>query len=73
VTSTDAGQLAGTIKSGDFLSTPDEEWLRGWSLKLLGYIRMARKVLPAMQHQGGDCIADITITVDGGATRGVYL
>jgi len=44
---------AGAIKGGDFLATPDEEWLNGWSLKLLGYIRMAREVLPHMQRQGG--------------------
>ena len=36
---------AGAIKGGDFLKTPDEEWLHGWSLKLLGYIRMAREIL----------------------------
>ncbi len=56
---------AGAIKGGDFLATPDEEWLRGWSLKLLGYIRMAREVLPHMQRQGGGRI----INVVGAAAR----
>jgi NAD(P)-dependent dehydrogenase (short-subunit alcohol dehydrogenase family) len=56
---------AGAIKGGDFLTTPDEEWLRGWSLKLLGYIRMAREVLPHMQRQGGGRI----INVVGAAAR----
>jgi 3-oxoacyl-[acyl-carrier protein] reductase len=56
---------AGAIKGGDFLTTPDEEWLRGWSLKLLGYIRMAREVLPRMQQQGGGRI----INVVGAAAR----
>ncbi len=56
---------AGAIKGGDFLTTPDEEWLRGWSLKLLGYIRMAREVLPRMQRQGGGRI----INVVGAAAR----
>jgi NAD(P)-dependent dehydrogenase (short-subunit alcohol dehydrogenase family) len=56
---------AGAIKSGDFLTTPDGEWLRGWSLKLLGYIRMAREVLPHMQRQGGGRI----INVVGAAAR----
>jgi 3-oxoacyl-[acyl-carrier protein] reductase len=56
---------AGAIKGGDFLSTPDEEWLRGWSLKLLGYIRMAREVLPHMQRSGGGRI----INVVGAAAR----
>src|SRR5712692_5180650 len=50
---------AGAIKGGDFLATPDEEWLRGWSLKLLGYIRMAREVLPHMQKQGGGRIVNV--------------
>ncbi len=50
---------AGAIKGGDFLATPDEEWLEGWSLKLLGYIRMAREVLPHMQRQGGGRIVNV--------------
>src|SRR6266498_1975443 len=56
---------AGAIKGGDFLKTPDEEWLHGWSLKLLGYIRMAREILPHMQRQGGGRI----INVVGAAAR----
>lgn len=56
---------AGAIKGGDFLTTPDEEWLRGWSLKLLGYIRMARETLPAMRRQGRGRI----INVVGAAAR----
>jgi 3-oxoacyl-[acyl-carrier protein] reductase len=56
---------AGAIKGGEFLSTPDEEWLRGWSLKLHGYIRMAREVLPHMQRQAGGRI----INVVGAAAR----
>ena len=56
---------AGAIKGGDFLTTPDEEWLRGWSLKLLGYIRMARETLPHMQRQGSGRI----INVVGAAAR----
>ena len=56
---------AGAIKGGDFLATPDEEWLNGWSLKLMGYIRMAREVLPHMQRQGGGRI----INVVGAAAR----
>ena len=50
---------AGAIKGGDFLATPDEEWLNGWSLKLLGYIRMAREILPHMQTQGGGRIVNV--------------
>jgi 3-oxoacyl-[acyl-carrier protein] reductase len=50
---------AGAIKAGDFLATPDEEWLAGWRLKLLGYIRMAREVLPHMQRQGAGRIVNV--------------
>jgi 3-oxoacyl-[acyl-carrier protein] reductase len=50
---------AGAIKGGDFLATPDHEWLDGWSLKLLGYVRMARAVLPGMQRQGGGRIVNV--------------
>src|SRR6266508_6446722 len=50
---------AGAIKGGDFLTTPDEEWMKGWSLELLGYIRMARAVFPAMQKQGGGRIVNV--------------
>lgn len=50
---------AGAIKAGDFLTTPDTTWTDGWSLKLLGYIRMARAVLPEMQRQGGGRIINV--------------
>jgi 3-oxoacyl-[acyl-carrier protein] reductase len=50
---------AGAIKGGDFLTTPDDEWMRGWSLKLLGYIRMARAIFPVMQKQGGGRIVNV--------------
>jgi 3-oxoacyl-[acyl-carrier protein] reductase len=56
---------AGAIKGGDFLTTPDEEWLNGWRLKLLGYIRMAREVLPHLVRHGGGRI----INVIGAAAR----
>jgi NAD(P)-dependent dehydrogenase (short-subunit alcohol dehydrogenase family) len=56
---------AGAIRSGDFLKTPDENWIADWNLKLLGYIRMARAVFPLMQAQGGGCICNII----GGAAR----
>jgi 3-oxoacyl-[acyl-carrier protein] reductase len=50
---------AGAIKGGDFLSIPDDEWMTGWSLKLLGYIRMARAVFPQMREQGGGRIVNV--------------
>ena len=50
---------AGAIRAGDFLSTPDAQWTEDWSLKLLGYIRMARAVFPVMRAQGGGRIVNV--------------
>jgi NAD(P)-dependent dehydrogenase (short-subunit alcohol dehydrogenase family) len=50
---------AGAIRGGDFLKIPDEQWAGDWSLKLLGYVRMARAVLPIMQAQGGGRIVNV--------------
>jgi NAD(P)-dependent dehydrogenase (short-subunit alcohol dehydrogenase family) len=56
---------AGAIRGGSFLEIPDAQWSDDWSLKLLGYIRMARAVFPLMQEQGGGRI----INVVGAAAR----
>ncbi|MGH7388407.1 MAG: SDR family oxidoreductase [Candidatus Rokuibacteriota bacterium] len=50
---------AGAIRGGDFLKIPDEQWTEDWSLKLLGYVRMCRAVLPLMQAQGGGRICNV--------------
>jgi NAD(P)-dependent dehydrogenase (short-subunit alcohol dehydrogenase family) len=50
---------AGAIRGGDFLTIPDEQWAGDWSLKILGYVRMARAVFPMMQAQGGGRIVNI--------------
>ena len=50
---------AGAIRGGDFLTIPDAQWSEDWSLKLLGYIRMARAVFPLMQAQGGGRICNV--------------
>jgi 3-oxoacyl-[acyl-carrier protein] reductase len=63
---------AGAIRGGSFLDIPDAQWLQDWSLKLMGYIRMARAVFPAMKAQGGGRIINVT----GAAARNptaVYL
>ncbi len=50
---------AGAIRGGDFMKIPDEQWAGDWSLKLLGYVRMARAVFPIMQAQGGGRIVNV--------------
>src|SRR2546422_6730678 len=63
---------AGAIRGGDFLKIPDEQWAGDWSLKILGYVRMARAVFPMMQAQGGGRIVNVV----GAAARNptpVYL
>ncbi len=63
---------AGAIRGGAFLDIPDAQWLGDWSLKLMGYIRMARAVFPIMKAQGGGRIINVT----GAAARNptaVYL
>src|SRR5690242_1440262 len=37
---------AGSIRAGDFLKLTEEEWAEDLSLKLFGYIRMVREVMP---------------------------
>jgi 3-oxoacyl-[acyl-carrier protein] reductase len=56
---------AGAIRGGAFLDIPDAQWLDDWSLKLMGYIRMARAVFPTMQAQRAGRI----INVVGAAAR----
>src|SRR5207244_12695721 len=56
---------AGAIRGGDFLKIPDEQWAGDWSLKILGYVRMARAVFPMMQAQGGGRIVNVV----GAASR----
>lgn len=51
---------AGAIRGGAFLQIPDAQWIEDWNLKLLGYIRMARAVIPHMQAQGGGRICNVT-------------
>lgn len=56
---------AGAIRAGRFLEIPDAQWIEDWNLKLFGYIRMARAVLPIMTDLGGGRI----INVIGAAAR----
>lgn len=50
---------AGSIRAGAFLEIPDSQWIEDWNLKLLGYVRAARHVLPMMIRQGGGRIVNV--------------
>jgi NAD(P)-dependent dehydrogenase (short-subunit alcohol dehydrogenase family) len=56
---------AGSAMGGPFLELPDEAFLNAWTLKLLGYIRMTRAVVPAMIARRDGRIVNIV----GGAAR----
>ena len=50
---------AGAAKAGSFLDLTDNDFLDAWTLKLLGYIRMIREVVPHMIKQRDGCIINI--------------
>ena len=50
---------AGGAHIGGILGTTDEEWEYHIQLKLLGYIRMAREVVPCMKKNGGGRIINV--------------
>jgi NAD(P)-dependent dehydrogenase (short-subunit alcohol dehydrogenase family) len=50
---------AGSIRAGAFLDIPDAQWVEDWNLKVLGYVRAARRVLPVMQRQGSGRIVNV--------------
>lgn len=50
---------AGAIQGGAFLALPDQAWLDSWQLKLLGYIRVTREVLPHLERRGGGRIVNV--------------
>ena len=50
---------AGAARAGAFLDLGDDAYLDAWTLKLLGYIRMVRAVVPAMIEQRDGRIVNI--------------
>ena len=56
---------AGAARAGAFLDLADDIYLEAWTLKLLGYIRMVRAVVPHMIRQRDGRIVNII----GGAAR----
>ncbi|MFQ5879683.1 MAG: SDR family NAD(P)-dependent oxidoreductase [Dehalococcoidia bacterium] len=56
---------AGAAQPGFVLDLSDEAFVSAIQVKLLGYVRCAREVVPHMRHQGGGCI----VMIAGGAGR----
>jgi 3-oxoacyl-[acyl-carrier protein] reductase/bacilysin biosynthesis oxidoreductase BacG len=56
---------AGSARAGSFLDLNDEAFLSAWNLKLLGYIRLIRAVVPYLKYQQDGRIVNII----GGAGR----
>ena len=50
---------AGAIRAGSLLAKPDADWQEDWALKVFGYMRLVREVLPIMQGKGGGRIINI--------------
>ncbi|BAZ33218.1 short-chain dehydrogenase/reductase SDR [Cylindrospermum sp. NIES-4074] len=56
---------AGSARAGSFLDLADEAFIDAWNLKLLGYIRLVRAVVPHLQSRRDGRIVNII----GGAGR----
>ncbi|HLH75768.1 MAG TPA: SDR family oxidoreductase [Candidatus Binataceae bacterium] len=50
---------AGSARNGDFFKLEDQAWLEDWNLKALGYVRMARAVMPLLKQRGEGVIVNI--------------
>jgi NAD(P)-dependent dehydrogenase (short-subunit alcohol dehydrogenase family) len=50
---------AGAVRPGSILTKSDRDWHAEWELKVFGYVRMARKVIPHMKEAGGGRIVNI--------------
>jgi NAD(P)-dependent dehydrogenase (short-subunit alcohol dehydrogenase family) len=50
---------AGSARPGRLLETEDSVWLEDYSLKLFGYVRMTREVLPHMRKQHSGVIINV--------------
>ncbi|WP_233809828.1 short-chain dehydrogenase/reductase [Paraburkholderia sp. HP33-1] len=50
---------AGAIAGGDIEKIDDETWLNAWNLKVFGYIRLARALLPGMYGRGSGVILNV--------------
>lgn len=64
---------AGTSPFGSFDAITDAEWQAAFDLKVMGYVRCIRKVLPAMRAQGSGTIVNIVGMAGRHATPGYVL
>jgi 3-oxoacyl-[acyl-carrier protein] reductase len=64
---------AGASPSGSFDDVSDEQWQASFDLKVMGYVRAMRAVLPAMRAQGAGRIVNVGGTAGLRATPGYAL
>jgi 3-oxoacyl-[acyl-carrier protein] reductase len=64
---------AGASPSGSFDDISDEQWRASFDLKVMGYVRAMRAVLPAMRAQGSGRIVNVGGTAGLRATPGYVL
>jgi len=64
---------AGTSPFGSFDVTSDQDWQNAFNLKLMGYVRCTRAVLPAMRTQHSGTIINVVGMAGRNATAGYAL
>jgi len=50
---------AGSSRAGNIEQVDDDAWRESFDLKLMGYVRAMRLVIPAMRAQGAGCIVNV--------------
>jgi NAD(P)-dependent dehydrogenase (short-subunit alcohol dehydrogenase family) len=50
---------AGSSRAGNIEQVDDDAWRESFDLKLMGYVRSMRVVIPAMRAQGSGCIVNV--------------
>jgi len=50
---------AGSSRAGNIEQVDDDAWRESFDLKLMGYVRSMRLVIPAMRAQGSGCIVNV--------------
>ncbi len=51
--------VAGRSPGGDILNLTEEEWYVSLDIKLMGYVRCMKAVIPQMLKQGGGCVINL--------------